>query len=34
VANQTWTFDNMKAGDAVDLTLYVTEWDGVADNGR
>jgi len=27
-ADQTWTFDNMKAGDAVDLTLYVTEWDG------
>ncbi|MCG6990228.1 MAG: hypothetical protein LJF06_18965 [Gemmatimonadetes bacterium] len=32
-ANQTWTFDNMKAGDAVDLTLYVTVWDGVAKDG-
>lgn len=32
-ANQTWTFDNMKAGDAVDLTLYVTEWDGAVTDG-
>lgn len=29
-ANQTWTFENMMAGDAVDLTMYVTEWDGLS----
>jgi hypothetical protein len=26
--NETWTFNNLTAGQGVELTLFVTEWDG------
>ncbi len=28
--NQTWTFNNLKLGDAVKLDMWATEWDGVS----
>lgn len=30
ITNETWTFENLKDGEAADLTLYATEWDGTS----
>jgi hypothetical protein len=31
--NKTWSFTNLKSGDAVSLTMWVTEWDGTSKDG-